>query len=48
MQLVQHLYSLIFKRIANLYIIFKLYPNLIYELTFYYKNALNSLKIIRM
>lgn len=38
------LYSLIFKRISNLYLILRMHPNLIYELTFFYKNALHSLK----
>ncbi len=38
------LYGLIFKRISNLYLILQLSPTLIYELTFFYKNALHSLK----
>jgi hypothetical protein len=38
------LYSLIFKRISNLYLIFKLNPDLIYELTYYYKGALHALR----
>ena len=46
-QLVNLLYALIFKRIGNLYIIFKVYPDLIYELTSFYKTLLQSLKFSR-
>lgn len=46
-QLVNVLYALIFKRIGNLYIIFKAYPDLIYELTTFYKTLLQSLKLSR-
>lgn len=38
---------MIFKRIGNLYIIFKAYPDLIYTLTSYYKTLLQSLKLSR-
>jgi hypothetical protein len=43
-QLVTFLYALIFKRVGNLYLIFRLHPTLIYELTFFYKGVLHSLK----
>lgn len=42
--MVNLLYALIFKRVGNLYIIFKIYPDLIYELTYFYKNLLQSMK----
>jgi hypothetical protein len=43
-KLVSFLYSLIYRRISNLYLILHISPTLIYELTVYYKNTLHSLK----
>lgn len=42
--LTHFLYSLIFRRVGNLYLIFKLNPNLIYEMTYFYKACLHSMK----
>ncbi len=43
--LTNQLFSLIFKRIGNLYIIFKAYPDLVHEMTFFFKNLLNCIKV---
>ena len=38
------LYELIFKRVSNLYLLFKLHPALISDLTLYYKGVLHALR----